>query len=59
MKKIIFWELVLILATVPIFRALWILLDKADWLSEPMGVSISFVAGVILAIFALIKINSK
>ena len=59
MKKIIFWELILIIASVPIFRAIWILLDSADWLNEPVGIFVSFIVGAIVAVWALARINVK
>ena len=59
MKRIIFWETILILATVPIFRSIWILLDSADWLNEPVGIFVSFAGGVIVTVWALVRIHSK
>ncbi|HDR15283.1 MAG TPA: hypothetical protein ENN79_07360 [Desulfobacteraceae bacterium] len=59
MKKIIFWVIILVIATVPIFRAFWMLLDNIDWLNEPAGIFVSFAAGVMAAIWALVRINSK
>jgi hypothetical protein len=55
----IFWEIILVIATVPIFRAFWMFLDNIDWLNEPAGIFVSFTAGLIAAIWALVRINSK
>ena len=59
MKKMIFWEIIFVLATVPIFRALWMLLDNIDWMSEPAGVFVSLAAGLIVSVLALFRINAK
>ena len=59
MKKIIFWEIIFVLASVPIFRALWMLLDSVNWLNEPAGIFVSFASGVAVAALALIGIHSS
>jgi hypothetical protein len=59
MKKRVFWELVLILASVPVFRSLWIMLDNMAWLQEPLGVSVSLMAGLALGAWALFNLHSK
>ena len=59
MKNLIFLELMLIIATVPVFRAGWWLLDSFDWLNEPFGILVSLAAGLLFSGIALSKINSK
>lgn len=34
---LVFWELVLILASVLVFRGLWRLLDKVEWMNHRAG----------------------
>ena len=33
--RLIAWEIVLLLASVFVFRGLWTLLDKVEWMSNP------------------------
>ena len=53
MKKIIWMEMVLIGASILIFRSVWTLLDKSTWASGEVGLTVLLVAGVLLAAFAL------
>lgn len=57
MKKLVFWEIVLILASVPLFRSLWLLMDGVAWLNGRPGLYISFAAGLALASLAIFRIN--
>jgi len=36
-SHLVFWEMVLILASVAVFRSVWLLLDTIEWLSRPAG----------------------
>lgn len=53
MKKIIWMEMLLIGASILIFRSVWTLLDKNVWASGGDGLTVLLVAGVLLAAFAL------
>ena len=53
MKKIIWMEMLLIGASILIFRSVWTLLDKNVWASGAVGLTVLLVAGVLLAAFAL------
>ena len=53
MKKIIWMEMVLIGASILIFRSVWTLLDSMAWASSGVGLTVLLVAGVLLAAFAL------
>ncbi len=55
--RLVFWELVLILASVPIFRGIWLLLDGIEWLNRPAGLWASLAVGGILASVALAAIE--
>jgi len=57
--KIVFWEIILIIATVPVFRAIWLLLDSHDWFFEPAGLVLSLIVGLALSIFAFIMIHRR
>ena len=46
-------EMVLIGASILIFRSVWTLLDKSAWASGEVGLTVLLVAGVLLTAFAL------
>ena len=53
MKKLIWMEMLLIGASILIFRSGWTLLDSMAWASGEVGLTVLLVAGVLLAAFAL------
>ena len=57
MKTIIWMEMVLIGASILIFRSVWTLLDKNAWASGGVGLTVLLVAGLLLAAFALHQIQ--
>jgi multisubunit Na+/H+ antiporter MnhB subunit len=59
MKKyrFIFWELLLVFASVLIFRSLWMIFDKLSWMNESSGILGSLLLGIILTFFSLIALN--
>jgi hypothetical protein len=57
MKKIICMEMLLIGASVLIFRSVWTFLDSIAWASSGVGLAVLLVAGVLLAVFALFNIQ--
>ena len=56
-SHLVFWELVLILASVLVFRGLWLLLDKVEWMNHGAGLWASLTVGVIVGIVALVAVN--
>ena len=53
MKKLIWMEMVLIGASILIFRSVWNYIDTLAWASGRAGLAVLLVAGVVLAVFAL------
>ena len=53
MKKIIWMELLLLGASILIFRSVWSFLDSIPWASGKVGLTVLLVAGVVAAVFAL------
>ena len=47
----------LLVASVLVFRGLWLLLDTIEWLSRPAGLWASLAVGLIVAIAALVVVN--
>ena len=61
MKKtrsyLVFWEMVLILASVPVFRSVWMFLDGIEWMSGPAALWISLAVGLLVGTVALAAVN--
>jgi len=47
-SKHVFWESLLIISTVFVFRSLWLLMDEVDFLSLPFILGVFFVLGMVL-----------
>ena len=58
MNKIIWMELLLIGASILIFRSGWAFLDSIAWASGKVGLALLFVVGVLVAVGALRSIAS-
>jgi len=56
-SSLVCWEMVLILASVLVFRGTWLLLDRVEWMSRPVGLWTSIAVGVIVAAVALAAVN--
>jgi hypothetical protein len=54
---IIFWELLLLTASVLVFRGLWHLLDRVPWLNQPVWLWVSLGAGLGISSVALYFLN--
>jgi hypothetical protein len=54
---LIFWEMVLILGSIPVFRGVWMLCDGIEFMNQLAGIVLSFVAGISLCVIALIGLN--
>ncbi len=55
--RLVFWEVVLLIASVLVFRGGWLLLDRLDWLNHPVGLWASLAFGMIVATVALVGVN--
>ena len=53
MKKIIWLEMVLIGASILIFRSVWTLLDLIPWAKSPTGLAVLLGVGVVVTVAAL------
>ena len=58
MKKIIWMEMVLIGASILIFRSVWTLLDSIAWASGRFGLAVLLVVGIVAAVLALRRIEA-
>jgi hypothetical protein len=58
MKKIIWMELLLIGASILIFRSVWTFLDSIAWASGEVGLAVLLVVGIVAAVVALRSIGA-
>ena len=55
----VIWEIVLILGSIPLFRSVWILCDRSDFLNQYSGLLLSLAVGLAICVVALLAINHK
>jgi uncharacterized membrane protein YqjE len=58
MKKIILMEMVLIGASILVFRSVWTFLDSNAWASGGVGLAVLLVMGIVAAVVALRSIEA-
>ena len=58
MKKILWMELLLIGASILIFRSFWNLLDLVAWASGRVGLAALLIVGIVAAVLALRNIEA-
>lgn len=54
---LIFLEMVLILGSIPVFRSVWMFFDSIEFMNQPAGIVLSFVAGIAICLVVLIGLN--
>lgn len=55
--SIVLYELLLVVASVFIFRSLWMLSDRIPWMNQDSGIWGSFMVGIVLTVILLIRLN--
>ena len=55
--QLIRWETVLLLASIFVFRSVWLLLDSVPWMSRPAGLWVSLAGGLGVTMVALVYVN--
>ena len=58
MKKIVLMEMVLIGASILVFRSVWTFLDSNAWASGRVGLTVLLVVGIVAAVVALRSIEA-
>ena len=56
--SLIGWELLLLFASVLVFRSVWLLMDEMKWARETTGLLALLLPGVVLCVVALRAIQS-
>ena len=56
-RHLVFWEMALLVASVLVFRGLWLLLDRIEWMNQIAGLWTSLTAGLIVVVVALVAVN--
>lgn len=55
----VFWEIVLIIGSIPLFRSIWVLCDRSDFLNQYIGLFLSLAVGMVICVAALLALNDK
>lgn len=55
--KLILWEMLLLFASILVFRSAWLLLDRSPWASGQAGLGVLLAAGAVVAVVAFRAIN--
>jgi len=55
----VFWEIVLILGSIPLFRSVWVLCDRSGFLNGNLGLLLSLAVGLAVCGMALLALNGK
>ena len=58
MKKVIWMEMLLIGASILIFRSVWTFLDSIPWASGRVGLAVFLVVGIVAAVVSLRSIEA-
>jgi hypothetical protein len=58
MKKIVLMEMVLLGASILVFRSVWTFLDSIAWASGDVGLAVLLITGIIAAVVALRSIEA-
>ena len=58
MKKVIWMEILLIGASILIFRSVWTFLDSIAWASGGVGLAVLLIVGMVAAVVALRSIEA-
>jgi hypothetical protein len=56
--KIIIYELLLVFASVLIFRSLWMIIDRISWMNQDYGIYGSLIVGIIITVISLMRLNN-
>ncbi len=56
-SHIVFWELVLLIGSIPVFRGIWVIFDDFAFMNSIEGIALSLAAGIVLCIIALLALN--
>lgn len=51
------WEIILILGSIPLFRSVWMVFDRMEFMNRYEGILLSLVGGGVLCVMALLVLN--
>lgn len=52
-----FWETILILGSIPVFRSVWMLFDSIEFMNRHVGILLSLAGGILLCVISLFALN--
>jgi len=56
--KIAIYEFLLVLASVLLFRSLWMIADSISWMNRDVGILGSLIVGIGITLISLIRLNT-
>ncbi len=59
LNEVIIYEMLILIASVLIFRSLWTILDGIEFMSTQAGIWLSLIAGVAITVIVTVKIKKK
>ncbi len=57
--RFVLWEMLLLFASILVFRSAWMLLDRLDWTGTTAGLWTLLLAGTVLCVLAFRVINEN
>ena len=55
--RIAIYEFLLVLASVLIFRSLWMIADRISWMNQDVGILGSLIVGIVVTLISLLRLN--
>ena len=55
--RIAIYEFLLVLASVLIFRSLWMISDRISWMNQDVGILGSLIVGIVVTLISLLRLN--
>ena len=55
--RVAFWEIILILCSIPVFRSVWMLFDRIEFMNRDVGILLSFAGGFLLCVISLLALH--
>jgi uncharacterized membrane protein required for colicin V production len=55
---LVLWEIILIVGSIPLFRSVWMVFDRIEFMNQRAGILLSFAGGIALCIIALLALNN-
>jgi hypothetical protein len=55
--RVVCWEIALLVASIPVFRSVWMIFDRMEFMNGDVGILLSLAAGTLLCVLSLFALN--